>query len=248
MSLFNEKLKNIALKELLSLIILLFILQYFLNSFNIINFNSIYVYVVVIFYFIFKLRGNFPDKFDFYELFSSENLKHILIVVLLNIFLSYGFLYLSQEILNMVPSFNFYSIINLELISTIVVSPIAEELIFRGSFLNRLQLVVPTTFAVLISSLIFASLHTFGSLTSAFIFGVCMAVLYLKTENIIVPIFAHFLNNLLAELIRIIDCNNLLFTSSSVMEVMSILAIISFLAICYWIVSELKESINNNKL
>ena len=134
------------------------------------------------------------------------------------------------------------------MISTIVVSPIAEELIFRGSFLNRLQLVVPTTFAVLISSLIFASLHTFGSLTSAFIFGVCMAVLYLKTENIIVPIFAHFLNNLLAELIRIIDCNNLLFTSSSVMEVMSILAIISFLAICYWIVSELKESINNNKL
>ena len=131
------------------------------------------------------------------------------------------------------------------LISTVVISPIAEELIFRGVLLNRLKIYVPTIFAVLISALLFGSLHNFGSITSAVVFAICMAIMYLKTENICVPILAHFLNNFFAEIIRIIDVNELLFTDVSVMLIIGILAIVSAIILLSSIVKELKKL--NNK-
>ncbi|MEE1336715.1 CPBP family intramembrane glutamic endopeptidase [Methanobrevibacter sp.] len=166
----------------------------------------------------------------------------ILAVVILNIFFSYGMLYLSNYILGIVPSFNlFNSFLTGSLIATIFISPISEELIFRGVFLNRLQLIVPAVFAVLISSLLFAALHSFGSIFSAFIFGICIAILYLKTDNIFVVIFAHFLNNLFAEIIVVMDPNKILFTNSWVMMIMSILAVVSFVIILIFIIGQLKK-------
>ena len=249
MSLFNEKLKKITLKELLSLIIVLFIIQYLINKLNIVQVDSYWIYIFIIFYFIFKLKSEFSSiKVDVLEVFSLNILKMILAVVILNIFFSYGMLYLSNYILGIVPSFNlFNSFLTGSLIATIFISPISEELIFRGVFLNRLQLIVPTVFAVLISSLLFAALHSFGSIFSAFIFGICIAILYLKTDNIFVVIFAHFLNNLFAEIIVVMDPNKILFTNSWVMMIMSILAIVSFVIILIFIIGQLKE-LNTNDL
>ena len=243
MSLFNEKLKKITLKELLSLIIVLFIIQYLINKLNIVQVDSYWIYIFIIFYFIFKLKSEFSSiKVDVLEVFSLNILKMILAVVILNIFFSYGMLYLSNYILDIVPSFNlFNSFLTGSLIATIFISPISEELIFRGVFLNRLQLIVPTVFAVLISSLLFAALHSFGSIFSAFIFGICIAILYLKTDNIFVVIFAHFLNNLFAEIIVVMDPNKILFTNSWVMMIMSILAVVSFVIILIFIIGQLKK-------
>ena len=249
MSLFNDKLKKITLKELLSLIIILFAIQYFINALKIVHIDSFWIYIFIIFYFIFKLRAEiFSVKDDMLEAFSPDILKTVLAVVILNIFFSYGMLYLSNSILDFVPSVNlFNSFLTGSLIATIFISPISEELIFRGVFLNRLQLAVPVVFAVLISSLLFAALHSFGSIFSAFIFGVCIAILYLKTDNIFVPIFAHFLNNLFAEIIVVMDPNKILFTNTSVVLVMSILAIVSFVIILIFIIGNLKN-LNNNDL
>ena len=249
MSLFNDKLKKITLKELLSLIIILFVIQYFINVLNIVHIDSFWIYIFIIFYFIFKLRAEiFSVKDDMLEAFSPDILKTVLAVVILNIFFSYGMLYLSNFILDFVPSVNlFNSFLTGSLIATIFISPISEELIFRGVFLNRLQLAVPVVFAVLISSLLFAALHSFGSIFSAFIFGVCIAILYLKTDNIFVPILAHFLNNLFAEIIVVLDPNKILFTNSFVVLIMSILAIVSFAIILIFIIGNLKK-LNNNDL
>ncbi|WP_296873059.1 CPBP family intramembrane glutamic endopeptidase [uncultured Methanobrevibacter sp.] len=182
------------------------------------------------------------------EVFSHDILKIILAVVVLNIFFSYGMLYLSNSILDIVPSGNaFNSFLTGTLITTILISPISEELIFRGVFLNRLQLAVPVVFAVLISSLLFAALHSFGSIFSAFIFGICIAILYLKTDNIFVAIFAHFFNNLFAEIIVVLDPNKILFTNNSVVLIMSILAVVSFVIILLFIIGNLKK-LNNNDL
>ena len=249
MSLFNDKLKKITLKELLSLIIILFVIQYLINALNIVHIDSFWIYIFIIFYFIFKLRAEiFSVKDDIPEAFSPDIFKTVLAVVILNIFFSYGMLYLSNSILDFVPSVNlFNSFLTGSLIATIFISPISEELIFRGVFLNRLQLAVPVVFAVLISSLLFAALHSFGSIFSAFIFGVCIAILYLKTDNIFVPIFAHFLHNLFAEIIVVMDPNKILFTNISVVLVMSILAIVSFVIILIFIIGNLKN-LNNNDL
>ena len=255
MSLFNEKLKNISLKEVLILIIILFLIQFIFNSLNIVHINPIWIYICIIFYFIFSLRGSFSSlKQDLIDVFSKETLKNILIVVILNIFLSYGFLYLSSVILEVFPDIG--SLISFQtsslyvanslialagFVSSVFISPVCEELIFRGVLLNRMKLVVPTIFSILISSLLFASLHTYGSIIAAFIFAICMAILYLKTDNILVPIFAHFLNNLFAESIVIMDTSNVLFTSGLVIGIMSLLAILSFVLIMIFVFIELNK-------
>ena len=242
MSSINETLKNITLKELCIVIISLFIIFYALSFFDILSFNSTWIYVFVIVYFIFKFRNSFSTlKKDILSVFSKDSIKAILLIVVLNIFLSYGLLYLSDFIIKTFPDLSF--LVNCQLssiylnnslnltfgaISIIVISPISEELMFRGVMLNRLKLFVPTKFSIIMTSLLFASLHSFGSITSAFIFAMCMAILYLKTDNILIPIFAHFLNNLLAEGIVFIDSQDLLFTNSLLVYSFSILAVISF--------------------
>ena len=248
MSLLNDKLKNITLKELLSIIIILFAIQFIFNNYNIVHIDSVWIYFLIILYFIFKLRDViFQTKNDILNVFSADSLKYIFFIVILNIFISYGLLYLSNFILAMFPNFNIFShdvsnsIVISSFIATIFISPICEELIFRGVFINRLKLIVPTLFAVLISALFFASLHSFGSIFSAFIFAVCMGILYLKTENIFVVIFAHFLNNLFAEIIVGMDSNNILFTNNLVMGAMSLLAIVSFAVILVFIYRELNK-------
>lgn len=248
MSLFNEKLKEITLKELLILIIVLFLIQFLINSLNIIHIDGVWVYIFIIFFFIFKLKDElFSLKSEISNAFKFDIIKSVLVIVILNMFLSYGMLYLSNFVLGMTPSFNlFNSFLTGGLLATVIVSPISEELIFRGVFLNRLQLIVPTLFAVLVSSLLFASLHTFGSIFSAFIFAVCLSILYLKTDNIFVVMLAHFLNNLFAETIVILDSNRILFTNDIVVFAMSVLAVVSFVLILISIVKEFK-SIKNNK-
>ena len=247
MSLFNNQLKNISLKEVLIVIVFLFLIHMLLNEFGIIFVDYIWIYFCIIFFFIFRLRESLGSvKGDFLEIFKFNNLKTIFLVVLLNIFLSYGFLYISEYFLNVFPGITFLFDFNLTnsilfsgLFTTIFLSPICEELIFRGVFVNRLNLIVPVSYSIVISSLIFASLHGFGSIVSAFIFGISMALLYLRTDNVFVVIFAHFINNLLAETIVFLDVNNVLFIDVVVFDLMSVLACVSFILILVWIVKQL---------
>lgn len=257
MSLINDSLKNITLKELCIVIISLYIIYSLLNTFDILSFSSTWIYLFVIFYFAFKLKDSFSDfKKDFLAIFSSEIFGYLIVVVILNIFFSYGMLYLSDFILKQFSGLDF--LINFHLssihinnslifmgsfIATVLISPISEELIFRGVVLNRLRIFLPTVIAIAVTSLAFASLHSYGSIISAFIFAFCMAILYLKTDNILVPIFAHFLNNFLAESIRLVDAQNMLFNDNLVMGIMSILAIISM----FLIISLIIKEVNNIK-
>lgn len=245
MSLFNEEIKRISLVELLVLFIVLCMMMLGFNFFNI-EFNSTFLYLIVLAYFIFKLRNSFNElKIEFSNLFSKVSFKTIGSVVLLNIIFSYGMLYFSKFILQIVDSNNIFGFMSLNnglfgivgFLSVVLLSPVVEELIFRGIFLNKLKIIVPTTFAILISSLLFASLHGFGSIFSAFIFAVCMALFYLKSENIFVPIFAHFLNNLIGECVYHLDSSQILFKNDLVVGAMSVLAIISFILILKFIYS-----------
>lgn len=252
MSLFNDELKSIELKELVLVVLALFLIQFLLASLDIADVSPAVIYAFIILYFIYKLKDSFSSfKQDLADIFSKDLLKEILVVVILNIFLSYGFLYLSDFILSVFPAFE--SFINLRFslnyslialggfITTVLISPISEELIFRGVLLNKLGKIVPTLFSILITSLLFASMHSFGSIISAFIFAICMAILYLKTDNIFVPIFAHFLNNLFAEIIVIADTSDILFTNPSVVFIVSVLAVISFCLVMFLIIKELNS-------
>ena len=247
MSAFNDKIKSISIKEILILIIFSCIFIYALMFFGI-GINEKYFYLILIFYFVFRLRDCFEEfKHDVKNIFSKVSFKEILGIVFLNIFFSYGMLYLAR-VGGSILSIKSLTLVGVgTLFSIVVISPIVEELIFRGVFLNKLQLVVPTLFAVLISSLLFASLHAFGSIFSAFIFGVCISILYLKTENILVAIFTHFLNNLIGESIFYADSQKILFSNDPVMAIMSVLAVISFILIVKYIISSW-NNLNNSKI
>lgn len=97
-----------------------------------------------------------------------------------------------------------YTII--EVFSFLVVAPITEEFIFRGIILQRWASKWGTTPAIWVSSIVFGCLHV--NPIGLSVFGIVMALLYLRTRTLIVPIIAHVLNNLLAILPQFLSNDN----------------------------------------
>ncbi|MBQ9026671.1 MAG: CPBP family intramembrane metalloprotease [Methanobrevibacter sp.] len=254
MSSLNEGLEKITILEVLIVILALtgiLILSEFMGY----SISNDWLYVIVILYFIYRLRVFGKGfKHDWNTIFSKISPKSLVTIVLVNVFFSYGMLYLSIFALNYIPGFDslvtafFVPLIPVNsladagaMFSTIVISPICEELLFRGVFLNRLSLFVPMSFSIVITSILFGALHGYGGVISAIIFGVCMCIIYIKTKNILTCILAHFLNNLLAEILYHIDTGNLIFTNSIFIVLFSILAIVSFYLIVISIHQEWKQ-------
>lgn len=84
----------------------------------------------------------------------------------------------------------------LMLFSVVVVAPIAEEFIFRGVLLHRWGTKWGVGPAIFLTSVLFGLLH--ANVIGLFVFGVVMALLYLSTRSLIVPIVAHAINNAIA--------------------------------------------------
>jgi membrane protease YdiL (CAAX protease family) len=79
-----------------------------------------------------------------------------------------------------------------------VLAPIVEELVFRGIILQRWAYRWGTRTGVIASSALFAVGH--GEWFGHFLFGMLMALLYLRTRRLWVPIVAHGINNLVLTL------------------------------------------------
>lgn len=80
-------------------------------------------------------------------------------------------------------------------ISLVVLAPVIEEVIYRGILLQRWGSKYGSTTAILMSSAIFGALHTdpFG----AFVFGILMSYLLIRSNSLVLPILCHAANNLL---------------------------------------------------
>ena len=189
----NKAIKQTTLIELL-IIISCFYAIYLVANFNI---SMEWMYVAIIAYVLIKSR-----KYRAESNFKKIKFKYVFLIVIVNVFFSYGMLYLAN-----LGNVLIWKNIALEsLIGTILISPIAEELIFCGIILNRLNLVISTPIAILVSSLCFGILHSYGrSIISAFVFGLCRCILYIKTNNILIPISAHIMNNFFAEALYYLD-------------------------------------------
>jgi membrane protease YdiL (CAAX protease family) len=71
---------------------------------------------------------------------------------------------------------------------------ISEEFVFRGVFQNALSNRMDGWAAVLVTSVVFAALHTWR-FPAAFIMGFFLGTLYLRTRSILVPFAAHLMIN-----------------------------------------------------
>ena len=79
-----------------------------------------------------------------------------------------------------------------------VIAPIIEELIFRGLVFNRIKYNYNAVAAIIISAIVFGIYH--GNLTQgvyATLLGLCLAYVYNKTENLLVPICIHISANVI---------------------------------------------------
>ncbi|PSB55065.1 CPBP family intramembrane glutamic endopeptidase [Chamaesiphon polymorphus] len=87
-----------------------------------------------------------------------------------------------------------YRILNFLMI--VVVAPISEELIFRGIILNRWAQKWNLQKSLIATSLLFGFLHI--NPIGLSMVGLVLALLYLKTKTLWVPIAAHAMNNFIA--------------------------------------------------
>lgn len=86
--------------------------------------------------------------------------------------------------------------IYLAVLSSGIIGPILEEMLFRYVFLNRLSNFFTMRNAILLSSLVFALLHgDIITMIYAFIMGFIFAYVYVKYDNIKVSIMCHISAN-----------------------------------------------------
>ena len=167
-------------------------------------FLTIFLFIGVLL-FSYALMGTTGLEKNLKNLFESDTRNEIIYILIINLLFAFLFTFL-VSFLDIIIGFTdptWISIWDIDSIITIIFAPLLEELVFRGILFNRLKIRTGIIPAIIISSFIFGIGHEFGGMTSAFIFGICMCILYLKTDNILVPISVHFLNNVLATIINI---------------------------------------------
>ncbi|MEL6928013.1 MAG: CPBP family intramembrane glutamic endopeptidase [Cyanobacteria bacterium J06600_6] len=84
------------------------------------------------------------------------------------------------------------------LIVLVVVAPVTEEFIFRGVFMHRWAVKWGAFWSVILSSLLFGAIHADIFWFSRAVGSIFIALLYIKTKNLIVPIILHGMNNAIA--------------------------------------------------
>ncbi len=121
-------------------------------------------------------------------------------------------------------------------VATAIFPAIFEEFAFRGVVLSRLKK-YGTSFSLVVSSLLFALLHVqLTSVIFAFLVGIIMGFIYLKTKNIWIPVLVHFLNNAFASIQTIIatgdETVDLIFSILMIVFVsLGVLSLIALLAL-----------------
>lgn len=219
---FNTRLRTIKIRELLIGIIIAGILSVILTLIftPVVAEDEAFVLLfvlILILFFAYALSGTTGLSNNFEKLFEDDTKKEIIYVFAINILFACLFMFLisALDILMGLGDPTWISmwdidtvdagsgIILFDVVTAIMLAPIIEELVFRGVLFNRLKIRVGIVPAMIISSFLFGIGHDFGGITSAFLFGICMCILYLKTDNILVPMSVHFTNNLVATLLEL---------------------------------------------
>ncbi len=81
-------------------------------------------------------------------------------------------------------------------LTIVLIAPVMEEFFVRGLLLTRWTAKWDVTQAILTSSIVFGLLHT--NIIGGFCFACVMAIFYIRTKSLFIPISLHILNNLSA--------------------------------------------------
>lgn len=191
-----KSLKEVIITYILQIIVTIItatIYYFFINK-NLNKFISLYSPIslialnIIIIYYFWKKNNIKLKKIKIKESYILISLG-ISISCILNMII---FLFYTPNITTTVP-------IYLLLISSCIIGPIYEEIIFRYILLNKLKKFNSPKTSIIISSLIFSILHLNPTkIFFSFILGLILNITYNKTNNIITSIIIHISTNTIA--------------------------------------------------
>lgn len=176
---------------------------------------------------------------DYDSIFKVADIYHISLIVIANILFVCAVYFVLKYLCRLSvisfdsPLFGEFSSVSISVmvfyfLTIVILSPIIEEILFRGIFLRRFNKELKNlTLAILISSFLFGICHNFGGISGAILFGICVSILYIKSKNILVPIFAHFLNNLISFLLALSGIEYFIQGNPIIIILIIVLAIVS---------------------
>jgi membrane protease YdiL (CAAX protease family) len=255
--------QNLRLRGLLVPLGFIFLFYIFLNSvkctlitnnfiLDLISTYGIYMIVVVWIYLKLhktgvnfnKLVGRRPNRGDWTNIFVIVFfliLFNIGIIILSLYALSYIDPIILTQMLEESSSLNapypfFYDV--LIYLNVIFIAPIVEEFLFRGIILNRLSIKWNVKTGIILSSLLFAILHF--DIIGGFIFGLVMALIYIKTQSLWVPIICHILFNGVIDIFSRLSIENVYFFENQHSEIF--IGVIFFLIALPWFIYYIKSN------
>lgn len=168
---------------------------------------EIYQLIASVIVFSFLLRNFRSDRM----LFDAEMMNFSVRTIISCILISLLFSFSCNNIIGMSPlpklskayetaSNAFYgSTLAIEIISSVIVTPIVEELVYRGIIFKRLKSMTKMPIAIFLSAFIFAMMHfNIVQFVFAFVLGIVIATIYAKTNHIFICILCHMAINGLA--------------------------------------------------
>ena len=141
------------------------------------------------------LNGSIKDLIKYFIIMTGFSMMALLIISFAStIFTAITHIDLPQAEI----SFDFSSVSGwIFLLYVCVVGPVFEELLFRGVILQTLKR-YNAFFAIIASSLIFGLFHLYLEQgTHAFVLGIVLAYIAIKTDSLMVPILLHTIHNTL---------------------------------------------------
>jgi len=169
------------------------------------------------------------DMFSNLKLKQAPNIKQIVVCIAISIICLFGFSALTNLFLEVLYSMGYSSVTSdivipnfgtyLMYVGLICIVPaICEEILFRGLICNGLKRLGLFT-AVFGSAFLFMIMHGSPDQTvHQFILGIILALVFLVTNNLWVPIIIHFLNNFIAVTISYVAYGDSAATSTQTAE------------------------------
>ncbi len=227
-----------VIKYLLIMLIVTFIVAFFQERFHINNDDLCLALAQIICIFIYYILIKIENKSFFIYLKIKKVNYHPKVILLVLCFLICYFIFdtcLTRHLLSLFPDTNLSdSSINIYfIIGAVILGPICEEILFRGIIFTKLKNSIGIYPALILQAILFGLAHvpTMGNLTqciTAAIGGLVFALLYLKMNNLVIPIIFHGFYNLIVLLFLFIPHINILiyFFSSFLTLLLSFVCII----------------------
>lgn len=145
-----------------------------------------------------KLSQTVFQRTKWYEMFSLVAINYLVsfgsVLLMFGVVIKYMPDWYQEMVKEIDPEYTgFWAVLSSNIL-IVVIGPIVEELIFRGALLYRFKEKYSLNKAIILSSLIFGLFHM--DVVGATVFGIFMALIYIKTKNILVPMLIHMVYNL----------------------------------------------------